>query len=224
MNRWKLNRFLWCSMGLVMLLCMAIVVYSTGTTYARYRTEREEKITFEVREAERVALGTMKPVVPEETEGTGQEAPASVFTQTDTLIWETVNDKAYLNFTVANGATETSFSENDQTIKIRIIGTLGLWTGMETVKLYLQIPSATDPEQTEIIQAAVAPIAEGSALYHTHGPGWIYSFLNAEEEELTWTLTGGAFSSVDLTIFMDGPAPQEDAALQPLIIAEAITG
>lgn len=222
MNQRKPTKQQWYSLGLAVLLCMACLVISTGTAYGRYRKERETQVTFVVRESQQIALGTFRAPTQEDGTQTDAQADTEVFVPADTLGWETVNGSSQLTFTVANGTSETAFSQMDQRITIRIIGTLGLWTGMETVKLHLQIPSAADPGTTETIQAAVTPIAEGTALYHTHGPGWVYSFLNAEEEELFWTLPGGEFSYVTLTISMDGEAPQEDAALQPQVIAEVI--
>lgn len=224
MNQRKPTKHQWYSLGLTALLCMAFMVLATGTAFARYRTEREAQVSFAVRESEQITIGTMRTVSQEEAEATGMEAGTQVFEPVETLVWETVNDRAQLKMTVANGTSETEYSLRPQKIRVRLIGTLGLWTGMETVKLYLQIPSAQDPETIEMIQAAVNPIGEGTALYHTHGPGWTYSFLNADGEELTWTLPGSEFSHVDLIISMDGAAPQEDASLQPQVFAEVVTG
>lgn len=220
MNQWKPNKRQWYALGLVVLLCMAFLVVSTGTSFARYRTEKQKDITFEVREPEQLCLGTFQTITQED----GTVVAENVFTPTEILAWETTGDTSQLTFTVANGVSEEAFSKKDQKIRVSLIGTLGLWTGTETVELYLNVPSETEPEKTEKLQTMVTPITEGTVLYHTYGPGWIYSFQNSDEEELSWILPGGAFSYVTLTVTMEGATPQEAASLQPHIVAEVISG
>jgi len=218
MNQWKPNTSLWYSLGLGVLLCIAVLVVSTGTAYARYRTERTETVTFAVREPEQICLGTIHTVSREEAT---EDLPAGteVFTPTQQLQWETVEGVTQLNLAIANGISDTDFSRGDQKVRLQLLGTLGLWTGAETVKISLAYPP--EAEETETLQAMVTPIVEGSVLYHTHGPGWIYSFQNTEGE-LSWTLPGGEFSYINLTVIMEGATLQEAATLQPRVTAEVI--
>lgn len=215
MNQWKPNKRLWYAAILTVLLGMAFLVTSTGTAYARYRTEYKEQISFEVREHELISLGTMQMQTQED--GTAKE----VFVPTDSLSWETTGDYSQMTFVVANGISETEFSRRDQQINVRILGTLGLWTGTEAVRLYLHMPSEEEGT-VEKLQAKVTAIEDGTALSYTHGPGWLYSFQNSDTEELSWTLPGGKFSYITLTISKDASTAQETATLQPQVIAELV--
>ena len=220
MNQWKPNIPLRYRLGLGVLLCMAILLSSTGISFARYRRERTAEITFSVQEAEQICLGTMR-TISEEDATDSMPAGTEVFTPAQSLQWETFDNGARLELVIANGTSDAEFSGKDQKVTLTLLGTLGLWTGTETMKLFLQLPADPGAEETEMLQAAVTPIGEGTVLYHTHGPGWIYSFQNTEGE-LSWTLPGGRFSSVTLTITMEGANPAATAALQPRVTAEVI--
>lgn len=199
MNQRKPNRIVWYSLGLVLLLSVAFLVTSTGTAFARYRTERSAKVTFEVREPEQICLGTLA------LDGSFRKsAPA----------WNTTGEIPQLNLTIANGTSDTACSPRDQAVSLRLVGSLGL----ETAPMYLTLPG----EETKIT-ATITPITEGTALYHTHGAGWIYTFLDEEGEELSWTLPGGKLSLVSMTVTMD-TLPENLALIQPLVTGKTTGG
>lgn len=220
MNPWKPNTSPGYRLGLGILLCIAVLVVSTGTAYARYRTEREAEIMFAVREEEPIYLGRMRTITKEEATETLKEGD-EVFTTERTLRWEEVNGEYRLNLTIANGLSDTKFSRQDRKVTLRVLATLGAWTGTETAEVYLEQKLQTDPETTQTLQAKVESIAEDSVLDRVHGSGWIYSFWN-EEEELSWVLPGGKFSCVHLTITVKGAVLQESAAFRPQVTAEII--
>lgn len=217
MNQWKSNKRLWYAAVLSVLLVMAFLVVSTGTAFARYRTEYNEQISFEVLERQMVTLGTMK------TQTQADGSTKEVFVPTDSLHWQTTGDLSEMTFAIANGTSETEFSSRDQKITVRILSTLGVWNGTEVTNLYLHLPSEEKPGETEKLQAKVTQIGYETALYHTNGEGWIYSFQNSDTEELTWTLPGGEFSYITLTISKAASASHDAATLQPQVIAEVIT-
>ena len=71
----------------------------------------------------------------------------------------------------------------------------------------------------------VSSIVNGSALYHTYGSGYLYSFYETTGEgkrELTWELSGGELSYVILTIQTIGDVSGITGVLQPVIIADPI--
>ena len=199
MNQRKPNRIVWYSLALVLLLCAAFLVTSTGTAFARYRTERSAKVTFEVREPEQICLGTLA------LDGTFRTSPPA---------WTTGDDTPRLNLAVANGTSADDCSQRDQTVSLRLIGSLGI----DTAPMYLTLPG----EETQVT-ATITPITEGTALYHTHGAGWIYTFLDEEGEELTWTLPGGELSYVSLTVTMDA-LPETLSLIQPMVTGKTIGG
>ena len=215
MNLWKSNKRLWYAAGMALLLGMAFLVVSTGTAYARYRTEYKEQISFEVLERQVVTMGTVKTET--QADGTTKE----IFVPSDTLQWQTTGDFSEMTFAIANGTSETEFSSNDQQVTVRILGSLGLWNGTEVAKLYLHLPSEEEGSE-EKLQAKVEKIAAGTPLSYTHGDGWIYSFQNSDTEELSWTLPGGEFSYITLKISKEASASHEPATLRPQVIAEVL--
>ena len=225
MNQWKQNKTLRYRLGLGVLLCVAVLVISTGTTYARYRKERTAVIAFQVREQSKVNLGIMEAEDPPETgieTRMATQAETKLFQPKRTLQWETVNGTPRMVLAVANGTSDSDFSTKNQRVYLRLVGSLGLWTGEAPAKVYLSSQSQTDPEQMETLQGVATPIVEGTQLYYTYGPGWVYTFYITEGEEMSWELPGGKLNHIELTLSMENALMEESAMLQPQVITEAI--
>ena len=201
MNQRKPNRIAWYSLVLLLLLCTGILVMSTGTAYARYRSQRDADITFEVGVPEQICLGT-----PGKNNTFSPEEPQ----------WKTVEGITRMYLAVANGTSDTDFAAGNQRIYLRFLGSVGLWTGESAAKISLLQPDGT------LIPAKAAPIAEGTALYHAYGAGWIYSFQDEEGEELFWELPGGELSFVSLTVTIEDEALTTDSLLRTLVTGEVI--
>ena len=193
-------------LGLLLLLCLGILVASVGTTLARYYAERQVNADFQVREPEKISLGMVVD---------------GVFTPTNQLAWKTQGGVTSLQFAIANGTTEADYSARDQKMCLRMIGTLGIWTGDTPPDLSVSFLSEKTGEEITVT-ATASPIAEGTALYHTYGQGWIYTFLEQSTQELSWVLPGGALSYIALTVTVQGETVESPSLLQPLVVAEAI--
>ena len=217
MNQRKPNSRTWYLLGFTALLCIVLLVTATGTAFARYRAEREAEIKFKVRVPDQVHLGTVTTVT-DPTSG----APGEVFTPDTQLSWETKNGVTQLRFAVANGNSETDFSARDQRVRLRMIGTLGVWDGTQTTQLSLILPALEEGGEERIVTATVTPFIEGTALQLTYGDGWLYTFLDEEGEEIYWELPGGELSYVTLTVAATGEVPENLNLLQPYVTAEAI--
>lgn len=213
MNQRKTNNTLWYSLGLAMLLCAAFLVSATGTTLARYRAERKATITFQVRPPAQTSLGVVRTLSDEEAAEAGVPVGTEIFDPSIQPQWETVDETLQLNLAVANGISAEDFSEKEQTVRLQMIATLGAAAS----DVYLRLPSG------EPIKAAVSAIEAGSTLYATHGAGWLYTFLDAEGNELTWTLPGGTFAYLKFTLTMKSAERSSDSLLQPQVIAELVT-
>ena len=204
MNRRKQNISRWALPLLLAFLVLGCLMASTGGALARYRAERREEISFEVRLPEKICLGQMV---------TAEDDTVS-FDPVAQGTWETVEGKQQLTFTIANGTGEKDFSGQDQQIHFRLVGTLGIWNGSDDLKLTLEVPSEEDPKETESYEATVTRIREGSPMYATFGDGWVFAFFNEEGEELSWLLEGGAFDSITMTLTLEGAAQEEAGMLQ----------
>ena len=234
MNQRKTNNTLWYSLGLAALVLVAFLGSVAGPALARYRTQEKLAITFQIRPPAKVCLGTMQiPEATEAAEGSEtsqltEEEPDAVFVPDAIPAWtEVEGEKLQLRLAIANGTSETDFSEKGQYVKFRLFGSLGLWSGGETPKITVL---ATYGSEVVELQGKVTYVDDGSVLFSTHGNGWIYTFhIPSEapetemEEEHTWLLPGGDFRYVDLLITMDSGDVNHSSLLQPQIISELIT-
>lgn len=223
MEQRKKNSSPWRLFGLAALLCAAAVAIAAAPAMARYRTEREMGITFEVRSPAQICLGTVGVVMVEDPEGKEPPQEKEVFNPDAKPEWETSEDTWKLELAVANGLSEEEFSKEDQSVQLQLLGTLGLWTDTNgAAEICLRLPSEAEGEAYTEVQAVVSAIEENTALYNTHGDGWIYRFEDAQGQELTWTLPGGVLSYIQLTVVMKNAAPSNISLLQPQIIANLV--
>ena len=126
---------------------------------------------------------------------------------------------------MANGTSDTSYSTRDQTIRLCMVGTLGISKDGAIPELSVTyVPQRGDGEEVTVT-AVATPIVEGTALYHSFGSGWLYSFYETTiegERELTWKLSGGKLSCIELKVTTDGTISEHFSLLQPLVSAEAV--
>lgn len=199
MNQRNPNRIMWYSLVLLLALCAGFLAVSTGTAYARYRTELREDVTFEVRQPEQICLGTV-----DDKNAFSTEAPA----------WKTVGDVTQMQLALANGTSDTECSWMDQKAFVCLVSGPGLWDGASAAKITLTQPDGST------IQAKATVIAEDTPLYHTYGAGWVYRFYDAEGEELSWELDGGKLSFVSLTVTVEAEQILTDTLLRILVTGQ----
>lgn len=215
MNQPKWNKHPWYTLGLALLLSVAALTTATGTALARYQAQRSQILKFEIRSPAEIYLGVMETT--ENEDGTTETA----FKVTDELTWtEEVPDELYLlELTVANGKSKTSFSDKPQNVSLRLVSSIGMTEG--TV-ISLRVPQNNG---YKTVPGVAQEITEGSSLYVTHGPGYIYTFYEQEDgtgepgEELTWELPGEKFAYISLTVAMEGKLPDHETLIRPQIVA-----
>lgn len=229
MNQRKPNMTRWYALGLAVILAVGGLVMSVGVTWARYRTDVNGSIFFQSRKPLAVWLGKM------ETADDG----GAVFTPTGQRSWEQVDGKLQLDFAVANGTSLEVFETADQRFHIRLLGSLGAWSGEETAAIYLVIPPVEIPaeEETETeteetteqipavpaeptrVKATAVRIEPNTQLWSTFGDGWAFCFLDEQTgEELAWTLEGGGLSCLDLDLVIEGGTLTDTSLLQLQIV------
>lgn len=204
------KRGYYLSVLLLLLLLFGLLFVSVGKTFARYRDEREQDVTFQVRQPEKVLLGTVTN---------------DVFAQTDYLQWVIKNEVAQLEFAVANGASNESYSARDQIMRLRMVGSLGISKDGTIPELSITYVPQRGNGKAVTVTAVATAIVEGTALYHYFGPGWLYSFYESTDEgerELTWKLSGGKLSCIEFIITTEGLFSEHFSLLQPVVSAETI--
>lgn len=229
MNRRKPNMTRWYALGLAVILAVGGLVMSVGVTWARYRTDVNGSVFFQARKPLAVWLGKM------ETADDG----GTVFTPTGQRSWEQAEGGLQLDFAVANGTSPEVFETADQRFHIRLMGSLGAWSGEETAAIYLVIPPVEPPaeEETETeteetteqiptvpaeptrVKATAVRIEPNTQLWNTFGDGWAFCFLDEQTgEELVWTLEGGGLSCLDLDLVIEGGTLTDTSLLQLQIV------
>lgn len=208
MDRQKnsLLRHLLC---LALLLCMAALVIATGTTYARYRTDAEAEIIFEVKTPSQIVIGT----VLTDAEGNEEFDPNGI------PGWKTEGNTATLEIAVSNGSSGNGIK--DQEIRFRLIGGLGLSVGEGTAEVTLKI---TEDGSEKIFYAEAEKILENTALHFEHGDGWVFTFFEENGKEFSRILEGGKTSYIKMSIIVDTTEIGKDLHLmiEPQFVAETI--
>lgn len=215
MSRPKWNKHPWYTLGLALLLCVAALAAATGTTLARYQAQRSQVLNFQVRSPAQICLGVMETT--EQEDGT----TVTAFKAKENLTWEEeIPEEVYLlNLAVANGKSDKAFSDKPQEVSFRLLCSIGMTEG---TGISLRIPQE-DGYRT--VPGVAQEIVEGSSLYVTSGPGYIYTFHEQEDgtgapgKELTWTLPGGTFACIPLSVALEGKLPDYETLIQPQIVA-----
>ena len=180
---------------MLVLLCLMV---SIGVTWARYRTEMDKSVYFQVRKPVAFYLGRI-----EYAEDETQKDAEGKFVRSDEGEWERDEDgNLKLKFAVANGTSQTDYEKRDQQVSIRFIGSLGVQSGEAPITLTLTFPSEEDPEKPCQVKATAVRIDPESPMYTTYGDGWVFSFQE-NGEELTWMLEGGELTYVEMDVTMD---------------------
>ena len=214
-NNRRVTRMHGLQLMLLLFLCIGCLAVATGTAYARYRSEGEDDLLFEVRQPDQLVMGTI------------QEEKFVPLAPADQLQWtiDETNGIASLTFTIANGSDKKNFSEKEQTVKLRMLGTLNLAvTGTPpelTVTYGSEKLNGETVEKTAV--GEVSYLVKGTALHHSYGDSLLYTFYETTAEgkdEVTWELPGGELSYVTLTIKMTGDISEKSGLLQPVIVAE----
>lgn len=219
MNQRKPNKIQGYLLGLALLLSVAFLVVSTGTALARYREERRVQSSLDVRHPEQICLGTVKTITEEEATA-DLPVGTEVFDPTDSPTWEIGSEVHKLQLAVANGISKEDCATRDQKIRLRLVGSSGLWMGDRIPEVMLRLPSKDDPKTYVEVKATVTEIEPGTPLYQANGPGWVYSFI--QEEEIYWLLKGGDLSYTRITIVMKNEMLQAQCLIQPQVIAEVV--
>lgn len=192
MKKRKLNISL--ILGLTVVLLAACVVSSLGISYARYRLDKTAMTAITPREPEYVYLGT----VARETEGSeGTFVPGTLGE------WKSMDDRLELAFAVANGKDSENFAQSDQEFRVRLVGSMGVWDGEDTVDVILRvpaIPSEQDPEMPLEISGKAIRIQQDSLMYQEFGEGWVFCFYDAWGEEWRFDLKGGQWNRLELIL------------------------
>ena len=178
-------------LAVILLLMCAIVM--VGVTWARYQEEENSDLKYNTREPGVISLWSdYDPVTGKLTEGKSA--------------WTFSDGAGTLNVYVSNGSSATEYSEEDQSVSIRLIGTLGISDAQVSILV------SEDGIETRCTATAV-PIQEGTPLYSTSGGGNTYIFRDDSGKELSWDLEGGALSVLEIQIDVWNLEAIENAAL-----------
>lgn len=197
MNRWKLHSSPRLQLFIALFLVIVCLVAAVGVSFARYRVEQMENLRFQTGTNAMIFLGCVEEDTFVHRQGS----------------WENQEDQMQIQFAVSNGTSAQEFAQADQQVRLRVIASLGAWSEENTDCLYLTVNNTT-------YTAAVERITEGSALHTQFGDGWVFRFLDAQGEELSWTLPGGDLRYIPMQLSFAADAITDTSLLQLQAVAE----
>ena len=109
-------------------------------------------------------------------------------------------------------------SKEDHQVRIRVVGSPGVWDGAKAAEIQLLVPKKMDVTQYDAYQATVTKIQPQSPMYAQFGDGWVFTFHNKIGEELTWNLTGGQFSCYEMRLVLADETLMDTSFLQLQVI------
>ena len=153
MNPEKSGVLPWSSLGLAALMLVGCLVGAVGIATARYRAEQQAGAYFQPQAPVQVYLGQLRP----------DETSQTYIFDTAQQSWQPVEDETgryyRLSFAISNGLTADSFQEASQQVRVRLVGSIGLWDMDEEVPVVLRLripkpieePAPTDPGETTTV-------------------------------------------------------------------------
>ena len=213
MKQQKPNMTQWYLLGLAMLLSLGGLISAVGIGYARYRTESQASIYFAAKAPAPVWLGSLTEPAEDGTVS---------FVATGAGSWVTEENQSKLKFAVANGTSAADFANEDLRVRVRLIGSLGLWNGEAPLNMRLSVPENEDSTKVEEILATAERILPESPLYDTFGDGWTFTFRDAAGKELSWILEGGDLSFIEMVLTQEGAGFIDTSLIQLQVSAETI--
>lgn len=209
MNRRKLHISQWCLLGLAAIALVICLTAGIGNTLARYRAETQESIFFATQAPQKIYLGQIRP---------SEDGQTRVFDEQSQGCWEQVNGQTRLDFAVANGTLTVAPPEEDRQVRIRLVGSPGVWDGAKAAEILLLVPKKTDNTQYDTYEATATKIQPQSPMHAQFGDGWVFTFHNKIGEELTWNLTGGQFSYYEMRLVLADETLVDTTFLQLQVI------
>lgn len=188
--------------ALAAVLLMGCVILLVGTTFARYQMSSDpEDLAYQAKKHATVYLW-------------------SNYFDDSQSTWEVVNRAAgglSMEFYVSNGTDTDDYAETDQQVTVRLAATLGIQDEEGDVEVALRT------EEGKTYLGTAQPILENTPLYASFGAGWLYTFLDEDGEELSWTLEGGTLSVLAMQMYVQG-VTVEDTSLLQLQVSGDISG
>lgn len=184
-------------LGLAVILLAACVLLTVGVTWARYQAGSNTMVSYQAKGPARVFLYS----------AISQTESGTSFTSFDQAFWEGADGTYSLDFAIGNSDGDT-VSEEPQAVSLRLIASGGITVNMDTA-LFLYLP-----EEGTAFQGSAQQIAEGTPLYNSFGPGWVFQFRDGEGEELSWSLEGGSLSYISAQLILQDVEITETSLLQ----------
>lgn len=135
----------WSTLGLAALMLVGCLVGAVGIATARYRADEQANAVFQPQAPVQVYLGQLRP------DETSQTYTFDTAQQSWQSVEEEDNRYYQLSFAISNSPTMTEFPADTQQVRIRLVGSVGLWNMDEEVPvvLKLRVPKPVkEPEDT----------------------------------------------------------------------------
>jgi len=136
----------WSTLGLAALMLVGCLIGAVGIATARYRADLQASAVFQPQAPVQVYLGQFRP----------DETSQTYTFDTAQQSWQPMEEDGHrfyqLSFAISNSPTMTEFPADTQQVRIRLVGSVGLWNMDEekNVVLKLRVPKPVkEPDPTD---------------------------------------------------------------------------
>lgn len=185
--------------ALLALLLAAALILGTGISYGRYRAEIKGDWALTPKASDQVYLCQISSETYDIT-----TSPAT---------WQVNGDNYEMKCYLTNGSDWDEYAQYDQRATVRLLAGPGVLNGDDGAAVDL-VAHVVGAEEEAAYRAEAIPISYQSALYKTFGPGWVFRFLDADGQEISWELEGGRLNMVSLRFTVSSLELQEETLLQ----------
>ena len=216
------------------LLCGIFLAITFGSAYAHYETSvsKEFKLQYKA-ETGQIYIRSVDPpeteIISEEdgrTEAAEEETEVPESEQTDTEaeskedqeenVSEEPANSVFGNvysahFALTNGTDDNDYCEYDQKATLSMVATLGLGNPNDFIVTLVDGGASYTAICTEVL--------EGTEVYNTYGPGWVYHFYDSTGAEVEWQFPGTQYIERKMEIIVIG-ASEMPAVLNLIVQAK----
>jgi len=179
------------ALKILLMLLIACIVLAVGVTYGRYHSSIDA-VSFNITSVSAKNLKVYGGSLSDEKLDSSWASISSG--------WSQSVGKAELEFFVVNGSSSAAFAKRDQTYNVKLI------SGVSSESLNVTLSYVDEDGNEVVLSAFPEKIVKGSALHAAYGDGWLYSFSDINDEEISFLLEGEKLSYRNFKLKVSGGA------------------
>lgn len=201
----KTNISAWRLTALAAIVLAGCLLLTVGMAFARYREEAAGETGIRIKKPAQVYLWSGSDPEAEYVPGAA--------------VWTEREGNQEMMFLVTNTDDSDEIPAYSQEFRLRLIGSLDMWS--EDTQAVLRL-TYNQGEQAETVIATARPISKDTKLYAEYGEGWLFTFENNNEQELTWKLDGKKRSTMVMQLVLENSALEDPGLLTVQVLGDMV--